>query len=102
MGWISDEQQLILAQRIHFLYHSFPFHFIYLNGKCSQDNSAKNGISEDAIEDVPLAVDFAGVDLVEELHHDKGVEDDGVVLRRRGVKRGIPPTVNLEHFLTWA
>lgn len=72
----------------------------YLNSECPQDNSAKNGISEDAIEDIPLAVDFAGVDLVEELHHDKGVEDDGVVLGRRRVKRGVPPTVNLKHFLT--
>lgn len=45
-------------------------------------------------------MDFAGVDLVEELHHDKGVEDDGVVLGRRRVKRGVPATVNLKHFLT--
>jgi hypothetical protein len=52
----------------------------YLNSKGAQDNSAKDGVAEDAIEDVALSVDLAGVDLVEELHHDEGVEDDGVVL----------------------
>jgi hypothetical protein len=36
--------------------------------------------------DVALVVDLAGVDLVEECHHDKGVEDDGEVFRGRGVQ----------------
>lgn len=52
----------------------------YLDGKGAQHNGAENRVPEDAIKDVALAVDLAGVDLVEELHHDEGVEDDGVVL----------------------
>lgn len=55
-------------------------HPSYLNCKGAQDDSAEDGVAEDAVEDVALAVDLAGIDLVEELHHDEGVEDDGVVL----------------------
>lgn len=52
----------------------------YLDGKGAQHYGAEDGVSEDAIEDIALAMDLAGVDLIEELHHDEGVEDDGVVL----------------------
>lgn len=52
----------------------------YLDGKGAQHDGAEDGVPEDAIKDIALAVDLAGVDLVEELHHDEGVEDDGVVL----------------------
>lgn len=45
-------------------------------------------------------MNLAGVELVKELHEDKRVEDDGVVLRRRGVEGGVPPTVNVKHLLT--
>lgn len=45
-------------------------------------------------------MDLAGVELVEDLHEDKRVEDDGVVLRGRGVEGGVPPTVNVKHGLT--
>mmetsp|Transcript_31671 Transcript_31671/g.77650 ORF Transcript_31671/g.77650 Transcript_31671/m.77650 type:complete len:326 (+) Transcript_31671:286-1263(+) len=38
-------------------------------------------VVKDAREDVDLAVDLARVDLVEELQHHEGREDDGVVLR---------------------
>lgn len=72
----------------------------YLNSKCTQYNSAKNRISEDAIKDISFAMDFPCVDFIEKLHHDKGVEDNGVMLWRRRVKWCIPPTVNLKHFLT--
>lgn len=72
----------------------------HLGDEGAQHHGAEDGVAVDALEDVPLAVDLARVDLVEELHHDKGVEDDGVVLRRRRVKWGIPPTVNFKHFLT--
>lgn len=48
-------------------------------------------------------MDFAGVYLIKELHHDKGVEDDGVVLGWRGVERGVTATVNVKDLLayTW-
>lgn len=79
--------------------NSCPNH--YLNSKCTQYNSAKNRISEDAIKDISFTMDFPCVDFIEKLHHDKGVEDNGVMLWRRRVKWCIPPTVNLKHFLTW-
>lgn len=71
----------------------------YLDGEGAQHNGAEDGVPEDAVEDVALAVDLAGVDLVEELHHDEGVEDDGVVLGGWRVQGRVPPAVDLEHLL---
>lgn len=44
-------------------------------------------------------MDLASVELVEDLHEDEGIEDNGVVLRGRGMKRGVPPAVNVKHLL---
>lgn len=44
-------------------------------------------------------MDFASIELVEDLHEDEGVEDNGVVLRGRGMKRGVPPAVNVKYLL---
>lgn len=52
----------------------------YLDGESAKNDGAEDGVPEDPVKDVALAVDLAGVDLVEKLHHDEGVEDDGVVL----------------------
>lgn len=68
----------------------------YLDGEGAQHNGAEDGVPEDAVKDVALAVDLAGVDLIEELHHDEGVEDDGVVLGRRRVQGRVPPAVDVE------
>lgn len=46
-------------------------------------------------------MDFSGIDLVEELHHDEGIEDDGVVLGWRRVERSIAPAVNVKDLLTY-
>lgn len=54
-----------------------------LHSKGAKDNRAEDRVPEDAVKDVPLSVDLSGVDLIEELHHDEGVEDDGVVFRWR-------------------
>ena len=59
---------------------SRPLMRSYLDGERPEHDGTEDGVPEDAVEDVPLAVDLPGVDLVEQLHHDKGVEDDGVVL----------------------
>lgn len=84
--------------------HSFNalkwFASAYLHSKGAKDNRAENGVPEDAIEDVTLSVNFAGIYLVKELHHDEGVEDDGVVLRWRRVERSIAATVNVKDLLT--
>lgn len=51
----------------------------HLDDERSEHNGAEDHIFEDAVKDVALAVDLAGVDLVEELHHDEGVEDNCVM-----------------------
>lgn len=73
----------------------------YLNCKSAQNNGAENGISEDAVKHVPLSMDLAGIDLIEELHHDECVEYNGVVLRWRGMQRSISAAVNIKDLLTW-
>lgn len=46
-------------------------------------------------------MNLAGVELVEDLHEDKRVEDDGVVLGGRGVERGVPSTVDVKQSVAW-
>ena len=69
----------------------------HLHCKRSEYYAAKYGVSEHAVKHVPLAMDLAGVDLVEELHEDEGVEDDGVVLGGGRVQGSITPVVNVEN-----
>lgn len=52
----------------------------HLADEGAQDHGAEDEVAEDACEDVPLSMDLAGIDLVEELHQHKGVENNGVVL----------------------
>lgn len=66
----------------------------------AEDNGAEDKVVEDTVEDVPFAVDLASVDFVEELHQHKGVEDDGVVFRRRRVQRGVTAAVYVEQLFT--
>lgn len=73
----------------------------HLHGEGAKDDGAEDGVPEDALKDVALAVDFPGVDLVEELHHDEGVEDDGVVFGRRRVQRSVAAAVDVKDLLTW-
>lgn len=73
---------------------------VYLNNKGTKNYAAKNKVVEDAVEDVPFPVDLAGVDFIEKLHQYKGVEDNGVVFRGRGVERRIPPIVNIKQLLS--
>lgn len=72
----------------------------YLYDQCSQNDGAEDGIVEDAIKNVPLAMNLASIELVKDLHEDEGVEDNGVVLSGRGVKRGVSSAVNVKHLLT--
>lgn len=46
-------------------------------------------------------MDLASVDLVEELHHDEDVEDNGVVFRRGCMEGGIATAVNVEELLSY-
>lgn len=71
----------------------------YLQDEGAQDHAAEDGVPVDALEHVPLAVDLPGVDLVEELHHDEDVEDDGVVLGRRRVQGRVTAAVDVEELL---
>lgn len=72
----------------------------YLYDQCPQHNRTEDRVVEDPLKDVSLAVNFTGVQLVKDLHEDEGVEDDGVMLRRGGVERGVPPVVDFKHLLT--
>ena len=45
-------------------------------------------------------MDLTGIYFIEELHHDESVEDDCVVLRWRGVQRGVAATVNVKDLFT--
>lgn len=72
---------------------------LYLNNKGTKHNSTEDGVVKNALKDIPFAMDLAGVDLIEELHHDKSVEDNGVVFRGWCMKGCVPAAVNIEHFL---
>lgn len=72
----------------------------HLDDKRAEDDAAKDEVVEDAFEDIALAVDLAGVDLVEQLHQHEGVEHDGVVFGGRRVERRVPPAVDIEQFLS--
>lgn len=71
----------------------------HLDNERSEHNGAEDHVFENAVKDVTLAVDLASVDFVEELHHDEGVENNGVMFRGRGMERRIPPAVNVENLL---
>lgn len=45
-------------------------------------------------------MDLASVELVKDLHQDKRVEDDGVVLGGRGVEGCVSAAVNIKYLLT--
>lgn len=72
----------------------------YLQGEGPQYHAAEDGVPVDTFEHVPLSVDLPGVDLVEKLHHDEHVENDGVVLRWRRMQRSVAAAVNVEKLLT--
>lgn len=68
----------------------------YLYDEGSQDDGAEDDVVEDSLKDVPLAVNLAGIELIEDLHQDKRVEHNGVVLRGRGVEGRVPATVDVK------
>lgn len=72
----------------------------YLNNKSPKDDGTEDQIIENAFKDISFPVDLPCIDFIKQLHHHKGVEDDGVVLRGGSVKRGITPTVNVKYLLT--
>ncbi len=74
---------------------------LYLDNEGTKDNTTEDKVVEDAFKDIPFAVDLAGIDLVEKLHHHKGIEDNGVVFRRWGVEGCIPAVVNVKQFLSY-
>ena len=63
----------------------------------SNPDADEKRIAVESVEDVPLSVNLASVDLVEESHHDERVEDDGEMLRRRRVQRHLAAAVDVEY-----
>lgn len=72
----------------------------YLYAECSQDDGTEDRVVDDPFEDVPLPMNLAGVELIKELHQDKGVEHNGVVLGGRGVQGRVPAIVYIKYLLT--
>lgn len=73
----------------------------HLHDDGSQNDGAEDGIPEDAVEHVPLPVDLASVEFVEDLHQDKRVEHNGVVLGGGRVEGGVSATVDVKDLLTF-
>ena len=65
----------------------------YLDDEGADQNANKDHVVKQAFENISLAVDFSRVDLVEKLHQDKCVEDDGEVDRGPGGERGANTTL---------
>lgn len=61
----------------------------HLRHRGKNPDQVEDRIGEDTLEDVALAVDLAGVELVEQGHHDERIEDDGEVLAGRLAVAGI-------------
>ena len=51
------------------------------------------------LKNIPLSVNFAGIDLIEKGHHNECVENDGEVDGRRRINWGIQSTVNAKQFV---
>ena len=75
--------------------------FCYLRGRRGYPNAVIDGISENALEHVALAVNLSGVDLVKESHHHERVEDDGEVLRRCCGVRLVSTRIDIQKLFTW-
>lgn len=73
----------------------------HLRDDGSQDNGAEDRVPEHAVKDVPLSVDLASIEFVENLHQHKCVENNGIVLRGGRVQRGVSATVNVKDLLTF-
>lgn len=72
----------------------------YLDNKRPKYNAAEDHVVEDTLENISLSMDLSSVNLIEELHQHESVKDDGVMLWRRSMKRGVPATVNIKDLLT--
>lgn len=84
--------------------HREPFSTILndadLGDKGGDPDDAEDTIPQQAFEHVTLAVHLPGVDLVEQRHHDKGVEDQGEVLGWRGEELGMEAGLDAEDLVT--
>lgn len=74
---------------------------VYLHRKGPKNNRTEDGVPKNAVKDIPLSVDFSGIYFIKELHHDEGVEYDGVVFRGRRVEGSVTATVNVKDLLTY-
>ena len=73
-----------------------------LDEKRRDPDADEQRVAVESVEDVPLTVDLARVDLVEQSHHDERVEDDGEVLSwsLRLRRQRISTIVNVKQMLT--
>ena len=68
---------------------------VNLRYKRANPDGDEDDVSIESFEDVPLSVNLASVDLVEESHHDERVEDDREMLCWRRVEFSVPTVVDV-------
>lgn len=73
----------------------------HLQSKGSHHNEAEYGVAINSLEHVSFTMDLPGIDFIEQLHHDKHIKDDGVVLRWRRVEGSVAAAVNAKDLLTF-
>lgn len=53
----------------------------YLDGKCNNEDNEEERVVEEVSEDIKLCfLEFSGINLIEDLHQDKSVKEDAVML----------------------
>lgn len=72
-----------------------------LSSEGGQPDGEKDGVAQNSLEDVPLAVDLASINLIEEGHHDESVEDQCEVLGGNWTQSRITATVDIEYLIPW-
>lgn len=73
----------------------------YLDNEGTEDDTAEDEVVKDALENVPFSMNLPRVDLIEKLHHHKGVEHDGVVFGRSGVEGRVSAAVDVKYVLSY-
>lgn len=73
----------------------------HLDNEGTEDDTAEDEVVKDALENVPFSMNLPRVDLIEKLHHHKGVEDDGVVFGRSGVEGRVSAAVDVKYVLSY-
>ena len=73
----------------------------YLTDKGDYPDGVVDWVGKKANEDVPLSMDLPGIDLVEQSHHYKCVENHGEMRGRRSVKGSPLAIINIKYLVSY-